>query len=124
MFIAVVMFAPGGLAGLILMHVPMLRAGVLRRVVPSYLLGIMPTAMASLALIMLIEMTVQLAVKQSDGPHMNLFGVGFHANTPWPWLLMLGLFAGSFLLFRLIAPMVYAAWDSARASAREQGIIL
>ena len=124
MFIAVVMFAPGGLAGLVLMHVPLARAGVLGRVVPSYLLAIVPAVMLLLGFVMLIEMTVQLAVKQSEGPAMKLFGVAFSAATAGPWLLMLGLLIVAFLLFRLIMPRMAAAWDSARASAAERGIVL
>ncbi len=38
-FIAVVMFAPGGITGLLMMHRPLLRAGTLSRVLPSYLIA-------------------------------------------------------------------------------------
>ena len=124
MFIAVVMFAPGGLAGLVLMHVPLLRAGVLGRVVPSYLLALIPTAMLLVGVVMLIEMTVQLAVKQSEGPVMKLFGVAFNANLPGPWLVLLLLLAGAFVLFRLISPRMGTAWDNARSAAAERGMVV
>ena len=36
-FIGIVMFAPGGIAGLLMMHRPLIRAGTLGVVIPSYL---------------------------------------------------------------------------------------
>src|SRR6202034_316764 len=39
----VVMFAPGGITGLLMMHRPLLKAGTLGRVLPSYLLALVPT---------------------------------------------------------------------------------
>ena len=124
LFIAVVMFAPGGLTGLVQMHAPLLRAGVLRRVVPSYLMAMLPAAMMFAGLVMLIEMTVQLAVKQSDGPKMKLFGVAFDASKPAPWLLMAGLLVVSVVAFRFVRPRVSAGWDGARAAAAERGILI
>ena len=124
MFVAVVMLAPGGLAGLVLMHAPLVRTGTLGRVLPSYLLAIVPAAMLFAGLVMLIEMTNQLMVKQSEGPGMKLFGIPFRADTPMPWALMLGLLVVSLGLFKLINPRISAAWDRARAAAREQGVLI
>ena len=124
MFIAVVMFAPGGLAGLVQMHAPLVRGGVIGRLMPSYLMAIVPALLLLLGVVMLIEMTVQLAVKQSEGPAMKLFGIGFNANQPWPWLLMAVLLASAYVLFRLISPRLSAAWDSARVTAAERGIVI
>ncbi len=124
MFIAVVMFAPGGLAGLALMHAPLIRARAFGRLVPSYLMAIVPALLLAIGLIMLVEMTVQLAVRQSDGPAMKLFGIAFNANTLMPWFTMLALLIVGGALFRLIAPRMSAAWDSARTTAAERGIVI
>ncbi len=124
MFIAVVMYAPGGLAGLVLMHAPLARAGALAKVVPSYLLALVPAALAFVGLVMLIEMTVHLAVRHSEGPAMKLFGVGFRSDSLMAWGLMLVLLIAAAALFRLIAPRMSAGWDAARAVARERGIVV
>ena len=42
MFVVVVMYAPWGLGGLLLMHVPLFKGGAWRRVVPSYALVALP----------------------------------------------------------------------------------
>jgi branched-chain amino acid transport system permease protein len=124
MFIAVVMYAPGGLAGLVLMHAPLARAGALAKVVPSYLLALVPAALAFVGLVMLIEMTVHLAVRHSEGPAMKLFGVGFRSDSLMAWGLMLVLLIAAAALFRLIAPRMSAGWDAAHAVARERGIVV
>jgi branched-chain amino acid transport system permease protein len=124
MFIAVVMYAPFGIAGLAMLHVPLIRAGQLMKVLPSYLMAIVPAALAFIGVVMLIEMTVQLTVKHSDGPAMKLFGVGFRADNLMAWGLMLVLLIAAAALFRLIAPRLSAGWDAARSGARERGIII
>jgi branched-chain amino acid transport system permease protein len=124
MFIAVVMYAPFGIAGLAMLHVPLIRAGQLMKVLPSYLMAIVPAALAFIGVVMLIEMTVQLTVKHSDGPAMKLFGVGFRADNLMAWGLILVLLIAAAALFRLIAPRLSAGWDAARSGARERGIII
>ena len=42
-FIAVVTFAPGGITGLMMMHRPLLKAGTLPKVLPSYRIALVPT---------------------------------------------------------------------------------
>jgi hypothetical protein len=83
-----------------------------------------PAALAFLGLVMLIEMTVQLAVKHSEGPAMKLFGVTFWADSVGAWAVMAALLLAAAGLFRLIAPRIATAWDAARAGARERGIML
>jgi branched-chain amino acid transport system permease protein len=124
MFIGVVMFAPGGIAGLTFMHAPLLRAGVMTKILPSYLLMVVPAAMVFVGLVMLIEMTVQLSVKHSDGPMMKLFGVGLNASSLVPWAVMAALVLVGCFLCRLIGPRISAAWDAARVQAAQKGIVV
>jgi branched-chain amino acid transport system permease protein len=124
MFIAVVMYAPFGIAGLAMLHVPLIRAGQLMKVLPSYLMAIVPAALAFVGVVMLIEMTVQLTVKHSDGPAMKLFGFNLRADNLMAWALMLVLLIAAAALFRLIAPRLSAGWDAARAGARERGNVI
>jgi branched-chain amino acid transport system permease protein len=124
MFIGVVMFAPGGIVGLAFMHAPLIRAGQIAKLVPSYLMALAPIALIFVGLVMLIEMTVQLTVKHSDGPAMKLFGVGLRADDLMAWGVMIALLIAGFGLFRLIAPKLAAAWDAARTGARERGIVI
>ncbi|MHC2692038.1 ABC-type branched-subunit amino acid transport system permease subunit [Bradyrhizobium liaoningense] len=54
-FIGIVMFSPGGIAGLVMMHRPLLRAGTLWTVIPSYIVAIVPTVALGCGVILVIE---------------------------------------------------------------------
>jgi branched-chain amino acid transport system permease protein len=113
LFMAVVMFQPSGIAGLIMMHKPVWQAGGLLRLLPTYL-ALIPPALALLAgLVMVIEMTVRLMVKASDGPILSLAGITFNAKGLLPWLVALALLAAGGWGLRRLAPQVRAAWTRA-----------
>jgi branched-chain amino acid transport system permease protein len=111
MFIAVVMFAPGGLAGLLMMHQPLWRAGMLHRLTVPYAVMLVTALIAAVGIILVIEMTYRLMAKASDGSVMTLFQVSFDAATAWPWVVALALLIGGSLLCRLAWPLIARAWD-------------
>jgi branched-chain amino acid transport system permease protein len=118
MFMAVVMFQPTGIAGLIMLHKPVWQAGGLVRLLPVYLALIPPVLAIVAGTVMIIEMTVRLLVKASDGPVMSLLGVMFAANSVWPWLLAILLVTAGIWGVRWLRPRVTAAWTAA-LSARD-----
>jgi branched-chain amino acid transport system permease protein len=121
MFIAVVMFAPGGVAGLLMMHAPLLRARTLHRLAGPYALLSGAAAIAAIGLILLIELTYRLMAKAADGSAMRMFAVSFDAASPLPWIVTTVLVAGGALLARLVWPVVTQAWNDAAAVARAGG---
>jgi branched-chain amino acid transport system permease protein len=118
MFIAVVMFAPGGLAGLLMMHAPLLRARVLHRLTVPYVLLFAAALIAAVGVVLLIELTYQLIAKAGDGSGMRMFGISFDAATAWPWLAAVGLVAGGAILTRTTWPMAAQALSDGMATAR------
>ena len=117
LFIAMVMFAPGGIAGLIFMHEPLWHAGAYRalsgRLIPAYLLALIPGLMALMGLILVIEMTFRLMVKASDGTRMSFFGVPLDAAGAAAWIAAAVMLVGGFYLFRRTWPFVADAWQHA-----------
>jgi branched-chain amino acid transport system permease protein len=118
LFIAVVMFAPGGLAGLLMIHAPLWRSGTLHRLIPSYLLGGAALSIAALGAILTIELGYRLLAKAAEGSRMLLWGVSLDAAAPGPWLAALGLLLGGGLLFRITWPIAARAWNAALPAAR------
>jgi branched-chain amino acid transport system permease protein len=113
LFMAVVMFQPSGIAGLIMMHKPVWQARGLLRLLPVYT-ALIPPVLALLAgLIMIVEMTVRLKVKASDGSVMSLVGVTFDAKGPVPWLLAAALVGVGGWGLRWLQPRLRAAWTEA-----------
>ena len=119
MFIAVVMFAPGGLAGLLLMHAPLLRARVLHRLAGPYLLLLAAALIAAAGVILVIELGHHLMAKASDGSVMRMFGVSFDTASVSPWLIAATLVSAGALLTRIVWPIATQAWNDAMAAARE-----
>ena len=118
MFVVVVMYVPGGLAGLLLMHRPLLRRQAWWRLAPAYALVALPVAMVVLGLVGVIETGHHLLVKAAEGPSMRLFGVPYQANSALAWVVMLALIAAGWLALRSTWPVVSKAWQEALALAR------
>jgi branched-chain amino acid transport system permease protein len=122
MFIAVVMFAPGGIAGLLMLHAPLWRGGTLHRLVPAYLVSGAALLVAVLGAILTIELGYRLMAKASDGSQMTLWGISFDAAAVGPWLVALAMLFGGGLLFRLSWSLVAHAWSAALAAARAREV--
>jgi branched-chain amino acid transport system permease protein len=122
-FIGIVMFAPGGIAGLLMMHRPLIRAGTLAMVIPSYLVATLPTLALAFGIILSIETLARTMASQGDGNVINLLGVPFNATAPTTWLVAAVLVVGGFLVARLSWRRVAEAWDRAATIARERGYL-
>lgn len=118
MFILVVMFAPGGIAGWFLMHEPLVRGGQLARIVPSYLLAAVPLFVMLAAGIALIELTHHALVHASDGPDVNVLGMPLRSDSAVSWGGTLVFLALGVAGLRAVWPKVRDAWGVALASAR------
>ena len=121
LFIFVVMYAPGGLAGLLAMHGPALRGGQIGKLVPSYALAIVPCALIVGGFILLIELAHHMLVKaQADGPMAHVFGLTLNGATIWPWAVAIAAIALGFVLMRWVRPMLEAAWSAVHAGLQER----
>jgi branched-chain amino acid transport system permease protein len=117
-FIAVVMFAPFGLTGLFMMHRPLVRGGTLTRVLPWYMVAIVPTLAMCTGLMMVIECLVHHTVNPFDDPNIRAFGVPFNAISPITWTIAAALVIVGFLVARITWKRVAQAWDEALTEAR------
>ena len=98
-FLLMVMFAPGGIASLIMMNVRVALYGRLRELALPYL-GLAATALVMLAGgTSLVEMVYHLQLNQSQGPVVAYLGIGLHVDNTTHWLaaaLVLAVGAGLF----------------------------
>jgi branched-chain amino acid transport system permease protein len=121
MFIGMVMFAPGGLAGLIMMHAPLWHARIVHRVLPAYLLALVPALIALAGLSLVIEMAYRLLVKAAGESAMVFLGMPLDAARPLPWVIAAAALIGGFAAFRRTWPVIANAWNDAMAAARTRG---
>jgi branched-chain amino acid transport system permease protein len=122
-FIGIVMFAPGGIAGLLMMHRPLIRAGSLAMVMPSYLVAALPTLALALGVILSIETIARYTQSEGEGNVINLVGIPFNATAPATWLAAAVLVIGGFAIARLTWRRVAEAWDRAATVARDRGYL-
>jgi branched-chain amino acid transport system permease protein len=124
LFIGMVMFAPNGIAGLIMMHAPLWQArayGAMLRLAQAYLIALAPALVLLAGLILLTEMTYHLSVKATEGTTISLFHITFDTVSIVSWAIAAILIAGGFWLFRKTWPVVGAAWHDAFVQARGAG---
>ena len=120
-FILVVMFAPGGITGLLMKHRPLVRAGTLFTVLRAYLVALVPILTTITGLILAIEIVAQHTLNAGEDPNTKAFGVRFNAASPLIWLLAVALVIGGFAVTRRTWRWVEKAWDEALIAAREKG---
>lgn len=118
-FIGIVMFSPGGIAGLVMMHRPLVRAGTLWTVIPSYLVAVVPT----LALACGIILTIETVARYSGGEPINLFGIGFNPKSQATWIAAAVLVVGGAFVAKLTWRRIADAWDRAATVARDRGYL-
>jgi len=118
LFIGMVMFVPGGLAGLLAQQQPLLANRTLHRVVPYYLLALLPGVVAVIGLSILAETSHQFSIRASYGPNLTLYGIPFDVTSPLPWLVGLVLTVGAGWLYLRAARLARGAYDEALAEAR------
>lgn len=122
LFMATVVHAPGGLAGLVMMHRPIWRAGALWKLLPAYALLLVPVGLIAGGAVMAIEMVTHLRVKAAEGSMMTMAGIAFDTASWRPWALALAALGVGLFLVRFGWRNVGAVWDGARTVAREKGL--
>jgi branched-chain amino acid transport system permease protein len=119
LFMGVVLYSPGGLAGWAMLHAQALRRGEAWRLAPAYAL-VAPTIAAGLAgAIVMIELALRFFQQEpGDGAILRLPGFNLDANTPAPWIAALALLAAGIGCGRLLWPRVNDAWGAVNLNLR------
>ncbi len=95
-FLFMVMYAPGGIASLIMMNLRVAQFGRLRRLLPSYLALGVTVLLAVLGGACMVEMTYHLQLNAAMGPELKFLGVTLDTTAVSTWVG-----AGVFLLIGL-----------------------
>jgi len=112
-FVTMVLFAPGGLTGLVLMHLPLVRARLLHKVLPAYLVAVVPALIMVLGAVFLLEINYRLATSPELGRKTTFLSIPVDMSTPWPWLAGVAVLAIGCVGFRRSTRLVAGAWSAA-----------
>ncbi len=116
LFVATVMFFPGGLAGLMMMHVPVFKLGKARLLILPYLKTLLPALIGILGLSALVEMVFHVRHAAYGDDEMTLFWTTFNSHDILPWVVALGVTAIALGITRANAPALRDAWNEANTA--------
>lgn len=114
-FIMMVMYAPGGLASLIMMNFRLMMNRLFSPLIPLIIKITAASLILFLSLVALVEMTYHWSLESADGSVVKLFGMQIDTAQPWAWIIAALLFAVGAVLFVRSRPAYMDALDEANA---------
>lgn len=122
LFVFMVMYAPFGISGIIMSHYMPFKNGLLRRLVPSYLLAVIPTLLAFVGAVSMIEMGYQISTSYLPSRPMDLFWVSVVATNVWSWVVAGAILVVGVATCRWSYRRVGRAWDEVNETLVERGL--
>ncbi|WP_298432251.1 branched-chain amino acid ABC transporter permease [Geobacter sp.] len=119
-FISTVLFAPQGLAGIVMQHRQVWSAGLMRRLVPAYAKVFVPACALLLGTICLVESTYHLTTEAQAGTQMSLFRIPLDVATPAPWIGAAALIAIGLYFFRRSCAAAALSWEGITAELQRR----
>ncbi|HTB05110.1 MAG TPA: branched-chain amino acid ABC transporter permease [Bradyrhizobium sp.] len=120
LFIAMVIFAPQGIMGLVMAHGPIVRAGQFGRLAVPYLRVIVPGIFMVLGFVGLVELTSFLTIGAAQGKTLILFGRRIDVHASLPWLLASACLLGGGLWLRPEARAFRRVWEGLMIELKPQ----
>lgn len=116
LFVATVMFFPGGLAGLIMMHVPAFKLGKASYLIVPYLKTLLPAMIGLFGLAALVEMTFHFRHAAPGDEQMTLFWTTFDSHSLMPWLIAGAVTVIGLGITKVTARSLRDAWNTANTA--------
>jgi branched-chain amino acid transport system permease protein len=110
-FVTMVLYAPGGIASLLLMQIPLIRARRLGELAGPYALAAGAGLIAMIGLIGIVEMVYRLS-EQGASTILNVFGMSFDARTSAPWIGFALVLAAGIVALRFASRLVGERWGT------------
>jgi branched-chain amino acid transport system permease protein len=110
-FLLIVLYAPGGIASLFIRHEAVWRASLFRRLVPVYLVALVPALMLVFGVVAMVEMAYARNPDRVDAT-LHLAGVPLDGASLISWLAMAAVIAAGLFLLRFTGKRVSARWDA------------
>ena len=117
-FLAVVLYAPGGLAGIAAGQWRLFRAGLLGKLVPGYLLVAGPVALLAGGLVAGVELAYRL-LSQREAPQLRWLGLSLEPERAGSWAFAALLLAAGAVLLVPARRKLGHRWTEAQAALGE-----
>jgi branched-chain amino acid transport system permease protein len=111
LFIVMVMYAPGGITGLIAAHGPIARTGRLRELAVPYMRIIVPGLIAVVGFVLLVELASFVTIGSTQGKSFKIGAMVIDVRSPVPWLIAAVALAGGGAWLRVAARGFARVWN-------------
>ena len=112
-FVGTVMYAPAGLTGLIMMHVPVAMAGRMGTLTQPYARIALPALICAIGAIGFLESWHHLSAAATGEFEMHIFWMTFDFTSPITWFVFSAMFLGGLWDARRVAPAVADTYGNA-----------
>ena len=119
-FGAMVMYAPGGVASLILMNLRVVKYRVFGRLRDPYVGVLLSGLVLLLGVVMVVEMSYHLTLDFAAGSRMTLLGFDVDSAAPETWVLAAGVLVAGALSFDAMRRDFVREWGAVQAGIEEQ----
>jgi branched-chain amino acid transport system permease protein len=119
-FLFMVMYAPGGIASLIMTNVRVAKFGKLKQLLGGYLALALAFLIAMAGAAALVEMIYHLQLNASQGSELNMLGVTLNVMGPSSWLGAGALFLVGGTLFELTRRRFAVRWKAVQEAIEQQ----
>ena len=119
-FVLMVMYAPAGVAGLVLANLRLAAFGKLRALLPGYLALALAGALAFTGASAMVEMLYHLQLNEALGPVMKFGGVSLDARGAAAWVGAALLLVVGALAFEAARRRLRVRWDAAQADIERE----
>ena len=122
-FLVIIMFSPGGIANLIALHKPVWSAGLVRRLVPSYLIAALAGSVMLAGFFALIEMIYHFEAKDTSSKAFSFFGVKLDPTHAGQWIAVAVVLVAGVVLVYFVKRIVARAWEGITVELQRRGAV-
>jgi branched-chain amino acid transport system permease protein len=122
-FLVIIMFSPGGIANLIVLHRPVWKAGLARRLFPSYPIAAFAGVVLLAGFFALVEMIYHFEAKETSSKAFSYFGVMLDPLQARYWIGSAIVFLIGVALVHGARTFVSRAWDDLTLDLQKSGAV-
>lgn len=122
LFIAMVMYAPGGITGILHLHVPIVRIGRLGDLVVPYVRILLPGAVCLAGFVLLVELASFNTIGASQGKSFTFAGQALDAKSLTTWIAAFVILIVGGLWLRVEGRAFARVWNTLIEQAKAQGV--
>jgi branched-chain amino acid transport system permease protein len=119
-FVVMVMYAPGGIASLILMNLRVMKYRLFGRLRDAYAGVLLTGAVLLLGVILIVEMSYHMTLDLSTGTRTRIFGFSMDGAQPEFWVLAFGTLAAGALAFEVMRRNFSREWGRVQEEIEDQ----